>query len=243
MNIGELVTVKTIDNINSLDEKHTPYSAEIRLFSCVQQGNIESLKAQLENLDSLIVMGKMSDDELMQYKYMAVSTITLATRYAIQGGFNENKAYEFSDRVIKTVDKLTDKKEIFMCLGTEIVKLTQDVKKNKKQPEFSPHIRNCIKHINENLSEKIKVSDIAKVCGISADYLSQIFKKEIGENLSSYIVRQKLERAKNLLLSGMSSKEICIEVGFSSQAYFVTLFKRYYNMTPSDYVKLAKTEL
>ncbi len=243
MNIGELVTVKTIENKNTFNEKHTSYSEEIRLFSCVQQGDIESLIAQLKNLDSLIVMGKMSDDELMQYKYMAVSTITLATRYAIQGGLNENKAYEFSDRVIKTIDKLTDKNEIFLCLGLEIVKLTQNVKKNKKQPEFSPHIRNCIKYINENLSKKISVSDVAKHCGISADYLSQIFKKEIGENLSSYIVRQKLEKAKNLLLSGMSSKEICIKVGFSSQAYFVTLFKRYYNMTPSDYVKLVKTEL
>lgn len=242
MNIGELVTVKTIKDENTFDEKHTPYSAEIRLFSCVQQGDIESLIAQLKNLDSLIVMGKMSDDALMQYKYMAVSAVTLATRYAIQGGFNEKKAYEFSDRVIKTIDRLTDKNEIFMCLGAEIVKLTEGVKKNKKQPEFSPHIRNCIKYINENLSKKIKVSDIAKFCGISADYLSQIFKKEIGENLSSYIVRQKLEKAKSLLLNGISSKEICLEIGFSSQAYFVTLFKRYYNMTPSDYVKLAKTE-
>lgn len=243
MNIGELVTVKTLESKDNLDEKHTPYSAEIRLLSCVQQGDIESLIAQLKNLDSIIVMGRMSDDELMQHKYMAVSTITLATRYAIQGGLNENRAYEFSDRVIKTIDRLTDKNEIVKYAGLEIVNLTQDVKKNKNQPEFSPHIRNCIKYINENLSEKISVSAVAEYCGISSDYLSQIFKREIGENLSSYIVRQKLEKAKSLLLNGISSKEICIEVGFSSQAYFVTLFKRYYNMTPSDYVKLAKTGL
>ena len=241
MNIGELVTVKTLENKNTL-EKHTPYSAEIRLFSYVQQGDIDSLMMQIKNLDSLIVMGKMSDDELTQYKYMAVSAITLAIRYAIQGGLNENKAYEFSDRVIRTIDKLTDKNEIFMCLGIEIIRLTGDVKKNKKLPEFSPHIRNCIKYINENLCKKISVSSVAEYCGISADYLSQIFKREIGENLGSYIVRQKLERAKTLLLSGKSSKEICTEVGFSSQAYFVTLFKRYYKMTPTDYVKLAKTQ-
>ena len=237
MNIGELVTVKTTEK-NTL-EKHTPYSAEIRLFSCVQQGDIDSLLVQIKNLDSLIVMGKMSDDELMQYKYMAVSTVTLATRYAIQGGLNEAKAYEFSDRVIKTIDKLDDKDKIFMCLGLEIIKLTQDVKKNKKQPEFSPHIRNCIKYINENLSEKISVCDAAEYCGISADYLSQIFKKEIGENLSQYILRQKLEKAKSLLMNSVSSKEICTQTGFSSQSYFVTVFKRFYNMTPTEYIKIA----
>ncbi|MBP3329761.1 MAG: helix-turn-helix domain-containing protein [Clostridia bacterium] len=241
MNIDKLVTVKTIENKDFSDEKHTPYSAEIRLLSCVQQGDIESLIAQLKNLDSIIVMGRMSDDELRQCKYMAVSTITLATRYAIQGGLNENKAYEFSDRVIKTIDRLDDKDEIFMCLGAEIVKLTEDVKKNKKQPEFSPHIRNCIKYINENISRKISVSAIAEHCGISADYLSQIFKKEIGENLSSYILRQKLEKAKGLLLDGMSSGKISAQLGFSSQTYFITAFKKFYKMTPSDYVKLAKT--
>lgn len=241
MNIGELVTVKTIENKNAFDEKHTPYSAEIRLFSCVQQGDIGSLITQLKNLDSIIVMGRMSDDELMQNKYMAVSTITLATRYAIQGGLSEAKAYEFSDRVINKIDKLTDKNEIFLCLGIEIIKLTEDVKKNKKQPEFSPHIRNCIKYINENLSQKISVSSASEHCGISADYLSQIFKKEIGENLSTYILRQKLEKSKILLLRGVSEKEICFEAGFSSQAYFITAFKRFYNMTPSEYIKMTRS--
>ncbi len=237
MNIGELISVKTL---TEQGEKHTPYSAEIRLFSCIQQGDVASLLQQIKGIDSLVVMGEMSDDELMQHKYMAVSTITLATRYAIQGGLNESKAYDFSDRVIEKIDSLTDKNEVLMCLGIEILKLTQDVKKNKKQPEFSPHIRNCIKHINENLCKKISVSAVAEHCGISADYLSQIFKREIGENLSSYILRQKLEKAKSLLLNGVSSKEICIEVGFSSQAYFVTVFKRFYNMTPSEYIKITR---
>ncbi len=240
MNIGELVTVKTMEK-NTL-EKHTPYSAEIRLFSCVQQGDIDSLLMQIKNLDSLIVMGKMSDNELMQHKYMAVSTITLATRYAIQGGLNESKAYDFSDRVIEKIDSLTDKNEVLICLGIEILKLTQDVKKNKKQPEFSPHIRNCIKYINENLCKRISVSAVAEHCGISADYLSQIFKREIGENLSAYILRQKLEKAKSLLLNGKTQKEICDEIGFSSQSYFVTAFRRIYNMTPSDYLKMTRSQ-
>ncbi|MBQ6863206.1 MAG: helix-turn-helix domain-containing protein [Clostridia bacterium] len=243
MNIGELVTVKTIKNKDAFDEKHTPYSAEIRLLSCVQQGDMESLIAMLKNLDSIIVMGRMSEDELMQYKYMAVSTITLATRYAMQGGLSETAAYAFSDRVINAIDRLTDKNEILVRLGLEIIKLTEAVQKNKKQPAFSPHIRKCMQYINENLSQKISVAVLAGHCGISADYLSQIFKKEIGENLSTYILRQKLEKAKTMLLNGYSSKDICTEVGFSSQAYFVTAFKRFYNMTPSEYVKITRMNM
>ncbi|MBR3755450.1 MAG: helix-turn-helix transcriptional regulator [Clostridia bacterium] len=237
MNIGELISVKTL---SEQGEKHTPYSAEIRLFSCIQQGDVASLLQQIKGIDSLVVMGEMSDDELMQYKYMAVSTITLATRYAIQGGLNEAKAYAFSDRVIKAVDKLTDKNDIILLMGSEIVKLTHEVKKSKCKPEFSPHTKNSVMYINENLTRKITVADIAEHCGISADYLSQVFKKETGENLGTYIMRQKLEKAKEMLRQGIGTKEICASLGFSSQSYFVTAFKRFYNMTPTEYVKMLR---
>lgn len=243
MNIGELISVKTLEEQENLfggKEKHTPYSTEVRLFSCVQQGDIEQLLEQLKSIDSMIVMGKMSDDDIMQHKYMAVSTVTLATRYAIQGGLNEKKAYEFSDRVIRLVDKLNSKNEILVCLGAEIIKLTEEVRKSKAQPEFSPHVRKCIRYINENPSSKITVSMLSDYCGISADYLSQIFKNEIGENLSSYVIRQKLEIAKNMLAKKMKNSEICKELGFSSQSHFITAFRRHYHMTPSEYVKLIK---
>lgn len=237
MNIGELISVKTL---SEQGEKHTPYSAEIRLFSCIQQGDVASLLQQIKGIDSLVVIGEMSDDELMQHKYMAVSTITLATRYAIQGGLNEAKAYAFSDRVIKAVDKLTNKNDIILFVGEEILKLTKEVQKSKCRPEFSPHTRSCVIFVNENLSRKITVSDVADNCGISADYLSQVFKREMGENLSAYIMRQKLEKAKEMLRQGIGTKEICTSLGFSSQSYFVTAFKRLYNMTPTEYVKMLK---
>lgn len=237
MNIGELISVKTL---TEQGEKHTPYSAEIRLFSCIQQGDVASLLQQIKGIDSLVVMGEMSDDELMQYKYMAVSTITLATRYAIQGGLNEAKAYAFSDRVIKAVDKLKNKNDIILYMGEEIVKLTHEVQKSRCRPEFSPHTRSCVIFVNDNITRKITVADIAKHCGISADYLSQVFKKETGENLSTYIMRIKLERAKEMLRRGISARDICASLGFSSQSYFVTAFKRLYNMTPTEYVKMLR---
>lgn len=238
MNLGELVTIKTLAEAS--DEKHTPYCAEIRLFTCVQQGDLKSLVAELQNIDSSITMGKMSNNHITQYKYMAVSTITLATRYAIQGGLNEKQAYAFSDRVIMLVDSLTTKEEILLCIGAEIVNLTKLVKKSKKQPTQSPYVKKCICYINDNLCSKISVTLLAEHCGISADYLSQVFKNEMGEKLSAYIIRKKLEEAKKMLGDKKSYTHICQTLNFSSQSHFITLFKKHYNMTPSEYLKLIK---
>lgn len=101
MNYDELMSIKVIpkdiakSQSKSLENNlyHTPYKDEIRLFSCIKQGNLKKLIFEMTQLGiQNITVGQMSEDELKQQKYMAVSFITLATRYAIQGGMSENNA-------------------------------------------------------------------------------------------------------------------------------------------------------
>lgn len=243
MNLGELINIKTLEDINdnfNIAEKHTRYTTEIKLFSCIQQGDIDKLISEIKNINMLIVAGKLSDSNIMQYKYLAVSAITLATRYAIQGGLNEKTAYDFSDRVIMTVDSFNSKDKILNLLANEIIKLTNMVNASKLSPAQSPHVRKCICYINENIEKKITVSALSETCGISPDYLSQIFKEEIGEKLSAYIMKRKLESAKEMLLQNKSNAEICKALRFSSVSHFITAFKKHCNMTPSEWVNLTK---
>ncbi len=235
MKTGKLITIKSLTDTN----KHTPYRAEVQLFSCVQRGDIDALKAQFDSLPDIIT-GTLSQNELKQYKYLAVSTITLATRYAIQGGLGEKEAYAFSDRVIMLADEKEDKNEIIELIASEIFKLTEAVRNCHEKPLGSPHIRKCIKYINENMSEKITVSMLADICSISPDYLSLIFKNETGENLSTYITLRKLECAKAMMVEKKPIREICKALGFSSQSHFITLFKKHYHMTPTEFTGLSK---
>lgn len=241
MNLGELISIKTTqaDSTHS-GEEHTRYRDEIRLFSCVQQGDIQKLIAQLKNINISVITGKLSDDDVQHYKYLAVSTVTLATRYAIQGGLSEASAWQFSDQTIMTLDSMNAKDEILNYLSSQIVRLTNMVGKNKTQPAGSPHVRKSIRYINDNIHKRITVSMLAEICGISPDYLSSLFKKEIGENLSTYITQRKLEMARTLIMQKKSSREICCLLGFSSQSHFITAFKKYYHMTPTEYSHLVK---
>lgn len=218
----------------------TRYTTEIKIFSCVQQGDINKLIKELKNISAFVVTGKLSNDSVMQYRYLAVSTITLATRYAIQGGLNEKEAYDFSDRVIMSVDGMNSRIKILNLLAKEIYNLTNMVNKSKLKPSQSPHIRKCICYINENMNEKLTVFKLSEICNISPDYLSQIFKEEMGENLSAYITRRKLETAKDMIVQGKSNQEICEALGFSSVSHFITAFKRNYHMTPTEYYNLSR---
>lgn len=238
MNIGRLVDIKTLEEAGGTHR--TRYTTEVRLFSCVQQGDIDALISQLESIQAQVVTGTLSSDTVRQYKYLAVSAVTLATRYAVQGGLNENTAYDFSDRVISRIDALDAPQDILNCLANKIICLTEMVRKSRQSPAQSPHIRKCICYINENIGEKITVARLAELCGLSGDYLSQIFRAEMGEKLSAYITGKKLEAAKELIRLDKKNGEICAELGFSSTSYFITAFKKRFNMTPSEYRNLTR---
>lgn len=249
MKTEELLSIHTIPKeiSNSLFEQseagmaHTPYKDEIRLLSCVKEGNIEKLLAQVKQmLGSGVFMGEMSVNNLMQHKYAAVSTITLATRYAIQGGLDEHTAYNFSDDFIRDVDQLENPAQVIRKIAEMIIKLTGMVKKNRERIIYSPRVRKCIAYINENITKRLTVKDIAANIGISADYLSSLFKKETGEGLSDYILKQKLEIAQTLIWEGYDIKKICSSLSFCSKSHFVSSFKKQYGVTPGEYAVQMK---
>ena len=191
-------------------------------------------------MGSGIVVGNMSSSNIRQHQYMAVSCITLATRYAIQGGLDETEAYNFSDDFIRTVDTIDTSAHIMEYVAEKIIELTNLVAANSKRLKYSPYIRKCMSYINKNLHNKISVSDLAEECGLSADYISHLFKKEVGENLSSFILKQKLEVSKTLLFEGFDNNKICFTLGFCSQSHFISAFKKEYGITPREFVALNK---
>ena len=236
MNIGELISIKTVSD----DVPQTRYNTELKIFTCVQLGDLERLMAEIGKVNATIVAGNISDNPVTQFKYLAVSAITLATRYAIQGGLNEKIAYDFSDKSISKVDQMTCADDILNSLAYDIITLTKMVSESRLKPKQSPHIKKCISYINEHLEERLTVKSLAEIGGVSPDYLSQIFKREMGQNLSSYILTRKLEYAKELIAKEMSNKEICEKLKFSSPSYFVTAFKNKYHMTPTEYKAMLK---
>lgn len=249
MNYEELMSIKVIPKdiaksqskslVNNL--YHTPYKDEIRLFSCIKQGNLKKLIFEMTQLGiQNITVGQMSDDELKQQKYMAVSFITLATRYAIQGGMNENNAYSFSDSFILKIDKAKNKAAVNSLIVDAAIELTNKVNLCQKKFNYSPHIRKCVAYINKNLNEKLTVNSVAKYCNLSSDYLSRIFKEEMGVNLSAYITHQKLEMSQTLLFEGYDSDNISYLLGFSSQSHYISLFKKEYGITPGEFVALTR---
>lgn len=90
--------------------------------------------------------------------------------------------------------------------------------------------------IRINIRRNVSVYDIAKQFNYNPDYLTQIFKQKTGISLLRYIHNLKLSKAKEMLLrSDISIKEIAYELGFHDDKYFMKFFKKYENLTPTQF--------
>lgn len=96
---------------------------------------------------------------------------------------------------------------------------------------------NVITYIKDNFDKKdLSLNEIALFVNVSPAYLSALFKKQIGENISTIITNIRIENACKLLENtNLSLKEISEKVGYINQYYFSSCFKKKMNKNPSIY--------
>lgn len=91
-------------------------------------------------------------------------------------------------------------------------------------------------YINDNIDAKIKLSDLAKLAGISQFHFSRSFKKSVGMSPNEYVIKQRIERAKSLLKNPrLSVTEIAFLCGFNSHSHLGKYFRQITGVTPKEY--------
>ena len=109
------------------------------------------------------------------------------------------------------------------------------VSESRENSVYPQSIRKCLHYINTHLHEKLDLSSLAEESGLSEDYLSHLFKKNMGINLSKYIRTQRLQASKEMLKDKYSVSEIAYYLGFCSESYYIACFKREYGKTPKEF--------
>ncbi len=101
------------------------------------------------------------------------------------------------------------------------------------------YIRTAKKYIAENLGNGLTLDEVAEAVSLNPIYFSSLFKTKTEMNFSSYIQKQRIDMAKQLLQKSKSPiKVISSSVGYQDINYFTKLFKRYVGITPSAYRRM-----
>lgn len=221
------------------DREHTPYNQELALLHCVKEGDISKLES-LYHVLPRIKYGRMSNytNPIRQLFYGSIANTTLVTRYAIEGGLDEETAFTLSDLYIKKMEGCNTLYELNLLNEKMALDFTKRVAKVKElqQASYSKAIAVCIDYIVGNIQNKISLDDLASHTNLTPKYLSALFRKETGQTIRSFILDAKMEKAKNLLAySQFTYSEISQYLSFYSQSHFISMFKRQIGMTPKEF--------
>jgi AraC-like DNA-binding protein len=111
-----------------------------------------------------------------------------------------------------------------------------DYYNSSKMRQGDRNISEIIEWIRIHLRHNISIADVAEKFAYNKDYLSRFFRKKTGYNLQEYIHLLKISKSKDhLTRSTKSIKQIADLVGIQDEKYFMRLFKKYENMTPTEY--------
>lgn len=213
---------------------------ENQILNIVRNGDINKLKSPDFKTQSEKAPLYSRTSFLRSLKNHVITLIALISRAAIDGGLTAEEAIGLNDTFILQVEESSTTDEVTNIAGQAIQIFTQKVHELEKI-KYSPLINQCREYIFRHIFEAIQIESLAEELGISANYLSTVFKEETGETIIRYIQKAKVREAKQLLeLSELSLSEIASYLSFSDQSYFTNVFKKHTGMTPLHYRQSLK---
>ena len=121
----------------------------------------------------------------------------------------------------------------------ELNRLRWEIEKEKTQNHRPEDRFEMLKsYIDRNYSQDISLETLAELFGLTESYMSRLFKTRIGVTFQAYLKQVRMEKAKELLLSGEDKiSEIAKKTGYRSIQYFYLVFKQYYGITPAELIR------
>lgn len=125
-----------------------------------------------------------------------------------------------------------------------LIELSRNVNQDHlRQTQSTYHrLQPVLSHIENHLADDISLDHLASILQVSPQYLCRLFKQSLQMSPVVYLIRLRLQKAKELLLEHdeLSVAEIGIRVGFQAASYFCSVFKQHEGMTPLEYRKSYK---
>lgn len=209
------------------------YSSDIEL--AVQTGEIGAFEELMDRIEKDI-----TKNEYLSEKHV----INLENEYMVMSHKwfkHYHLSFKAPDDMIERVDLFFDSNGTFrlreykMRKKREIAAFLKKVKKSTQQKNNNIIVE-IEKYLQQNFDRDVKLQEISDHFYISREYISRKFKQEFNENISDYIVRIRMEKAKSLLKnSQLKIYDIASLIGYQDDKYFRKVFKKVEGITPNEY--------
>ena len=221
--------------------QHNTYYFEQQMLELIRNGEpekLEKLFLAAANFPT-VQEGKLAENPLRQAKNIFIGWITMVGKSAaIPGGLDIEQTYQLIDTYVQECEKLQTEDAVKNLQYNMPMDFAKRVAQQKIPAGISQEVYRCMQFISTHINEPIDTSDVVTVSGKSRAYLFQKFQQELGMSIGAYITHCRLREAKALLrYTEKSLGEISSYLCFSSQSHFHNVFKKHFNITPTEYRK------
>ena len=216
-----------------------PLEKERMLLAAFRRGDIETGSRILTDLMYYIQSAVPGNFEIVRFR--AIELAVLLSRAALDPRLSAGDALlEVNHRYLKRIQESKTAEELIENLHLIAERMAGEIFSFKGIRHASV-LRKAERYIWENYSRKISLEEISGAAGLSAPYFSTIFREEMGENLSGYLNRLRVEKSAALLAeTGKTLSEIAASCGFDDQSWFSKIFKRYKGISPGKFRKTGE---
>lgn len=216
------------------------FNNEITIMRLIESGDTQRLEGFMHDSESDIVLG-YSNARLGNERAFAERVLTISSIAATNGGVDCTSVYALIFKYQNLIESSTDFEELISMSYRIMRDFCNTVAFQYYKKCKSPVLLPVLRYIHSNPNSKITVNQVAEKLNMNANYLSQLFKKEIGETFSDYVNHTKIAHAKHLMeTTDKSIAEISEYLAFSSPSHFNNAFKKMTGTTPKQYLLKVK---
>lgn len=252
-NLASILIIEDNDDLNSFLSNRLEGSYEVLTAKDGNEGMNKAFDVVPDLIISDIIMPGMSGLKLAEIlkndlRTSHIPIILLTAKTSIEDQIEGMKS--FADLFISKPFNLKYLEESIVSLLRNravlrehfISELPSESRSNSSNKLDRKFISEFTSLIESNLAnEDLSVDDIYKGLGISKIQLYRKTKALLGFSVNDYILSVRLQKAKYLLMNeDLTISEVAYKVGFSSQAYFSTVFKSKFSVTPSEFKESSK---
>ena len=217
---------------------HYPMDTERQLINCIKSGDFQMACSILDevfenNFTPAAMSNVMAKCLVFDLASTMLKTIPEADVLNDNTFLNELDIFErlLSCKMIK------DMKLQIVDIMKEICLYIQQNRKGRKETL----VENVIEYIQDNYSDaNLSVSAIAGRFQLTPTYLTKLFKEQTGEGLLDYLIKIRIQKAKQLMKNNdVSIKDLAEKVGYFSSAAFIRAFKKCEGVTPGLYKEIG----
>ncbi len=220
-------------NYNSYENKRAYYDAiaagDANAINDLSQQNYEYPSQVFENSDTY-------SDAMYQLYYDAVCAAAEMCLVAIQNGLPDMVAYDVRDNYMTEFDRAVSLPDLYDLIHGMAHEFAIRVHYARLGGMGSPRLTKMMTYIEEHLTDRITLQDVADAAGLSRNYACRVFKAELGISMNEFIMQERIEEAKRLLADNdRQINDIAESLQFCSQSYFTKCFHKLTGKTPNEF--------